>query len=470
MHPWKYIATLFIVICLTYSQYLLADDTDNESILITTMLKDVDDMHQQFSQTFFRTLLKQPQYQSAKFPSLPALQKELDKAPTQVVHNSALIVNNLAMIKSYYDDPTYFNYVEKLLAVNEFNAANQLLNHIIEQGYDGLTARANYLLATYYFKREQWSDVQALLSKDSNLLAPENHQHALLMAGIALQQQGEHYKAIKIYEKIPASSSHYTAAQLNLAIANLRQGWWTDGHIIIKDLLKAQQKRPQEKTLNRLYITLAYSLLNQGYYRTARNTFHQVGINSRYANQAILGIALTAAQQDDDIGALNATRFLKNRPQDDLPVHESHLLMPFFYEKSHQLVPASVGYSEASDYYQQKIKTINQALKSSFEIADLRINKNDSRRVSIAGNEVNLSTHYPDYFFANYNAISTFSNETQQIQQPALTKKLQSLSQAYAKLASKMSKKILSQRASHLTSYLNQSRYGLARLFDNNTQ
>ncbi|MCP5079297.1 MAG: hypothetical protein GY951_14730, partial [Psychromonas sp.] len=335
-----------------------------------------------------------------------------------------------------------------------------------DQGDDTLYAQAEYLLAGYYFKREEWDNTLQELKNDLSFLSNTQYQHTLLMKGVALQKLSQHYQAIKVYEKVPSSSDYYTEARLNLAIANLRQGWWTDAHIIIKERLKAEQEAPQEAILNRLYITLAYSLLNQGYYRTARSTFHQVGINSDYANQAILGIALTAAQQNDDIGALNATRFLKARTQDELPVDEAHLLMPFFYEKSHQLVAASVGYSEATDYYTAKIARLNRALKSPLNLQKETMPVSKTITFNIADNVLDYSRDYPRYFFENRLVMQAFqaSVETRKLQ-----KKYDKLSQAYEQLTVSMSKQILQTRIDNLNSYLNQSRFGLARLFDNNT-
>jgi hypothetical protein len=50
-----------------------------------------------------------------------------------------------------------------------------------------------------------------------------------------------------------------------------------------------------------------------------------------------------------------------------------------------------------------------------------------------------------------------------------LAKAAIALNQQYDDLLEKMAKSLLQNRVAQLNSYLNQSRYGLARLYDNNT-
>ncbi|NQY50945.1 MAG: hypothetical protein HRT50_17965, partial [Colwellia sp.] len=229
----------------------------------------------------------------------------------------------------------------------------------------------------------------------------------------------------------------------------------------------------QEKTLNRLYITLGYSLLNQAYYRNARKTFQLVGLSSRYSNQALLGIALTAAYQDDFLGALNASRFLKEKQQDDLPIDEAFLLMPFFYEKSQQLATASLGYSQAASYYQDKISTLTQLIDAPINLAShpIELSNGISNGVSMTINNkhIDLSANYPSYFFTQRQNVGQLKSWQTKLNNPKLSQDLSSIIQAYDVLTVKMAKSIMHNRVAQLSSYLNQSRYGLARLYDNNT-
>lgn len=456
----KLCTTLIVVFSLFSSVTSLANEQDETQ----KMLENVDQLHQKFVHQFYRTLLKQPAYKKEKYPSIAALQKKIKTA--NGIDKTALIINNLNMIKGYNGDPAIFSIIKTLLDANAYQAATTLLDEVKDQGDTNISAHANYLLASYYFQREQWQQVLELLTDEISFLDNKKHHHSLLMRGVSHQALTAHYQAISEYEKIPSKSEYYNSAQLNLAIANLRQGWWTDGHIIIKRLLKEQKENPHEATLNRLYITLAYSLLNQGYYRTARSTFHQIGVESQYANQAILGIALTAAQQGDEMGAINASRALKQKTQDELPVHEAHLLIPFFYEKSQQLIAASTGYTQATDYYREKIKTLQQLITNPVDLSNQAIQPSAGNKLTLAGNLVDFSAYYPDYYFKNRMTMLAYAPL---IERDNLQKKHNQLNNAYQQLTSKMAETIIQRRIDHLTSYLNQSRYGLARLFDNNT-
>jgi len=458
-----HIQKIFTILIITMNLFSMTSRATNQ-LEMQSMLDSVDKTHQKFTHEFYRDLLKKPAYKNDKYASMSSLLKQLNSA--QEIKNIALIVNNIDMIKAYYDDPIIFIFIKQLLEMNAYNAAKDLINEVLKQGDSSSAIHANFLLADFYFQRRQWKKTLQKLSTDINFLDNSQYHYALLMKGISYQKINEHLQASKAYEKIPINSGYYNSSQLNLALANLRQGWWTDGHIIIEQQLKKQKKKPHETTLNRLYITLAYSLLNQGYYRSARSTFHQIGIESQYANQAILGIALTAAQQDDDIGALNATRYLKKQKQDELAVHESHLLMPFFYEKSNQLVAASSGYNQATEYYKKEIAKLQNIINAPLDLSQYAINESNYLTVSFANTTIDFKPEYPVYYFKSRAMLEKYRPY---IKHSTSQNKYNELTEIYQQSTSKMGKEILRTRVDNLTSYLNQSRYGLARLFDNNT-
>lgn len=347
--------------------------------------------------------------------------------------------------------------IKLLLDNNALINAQTLIKAINRHGDYIVNAQLNYLLADFYFQRKAWPTVLTYLKDNINELPIEQYHHALLITGIALQKQGKHHRAIKSYEKVAVGTKYYAAAQFNMALANIRQGWWTDGHQIISQLLASKQTTGQEKALNRLYITLGYSLLNQAYYRNARKTFQLVGLNSRYSNQALLGIALTAAYQGDYIGALNATRFLKekqkDKQQDDLPIDESYLLMPFFYEKSQRLATASLGYSQAVSYYQDKISTLTQLIAAPINLASHPIELNNGVSMNINNKHIDLSANYPSYFFTQRQNAEQLKSWQAKLNNPKLSQDLSSIMQAYDVLTVKMVKSIMHNKVAQLSSY-----------------
>ena len=467
--------------------YAKANNAANEIDSYQEQLESVDKAHQEFTKKFYDDLVKTPSLKAARFNTIEALAQAVNQTVNQALVNEsksnsesnnsvkavALIIRNQSLLKHYYDSLETISLIKLLLDNNALINATSLIKAIERQGDDNVIGQLNYLLADFYFQRKKWSKVLSYLNNNDTDLPLEQYHHALLMKGVSLQQQSKHGLAIKAYEKIPATAKHYTAAQLNLAIANIRQGWWTDGHQIISQLLASQETAVQEKTLNRLYITLGYSLLNQAYYRNARKTFQLVGLSSRYSNQALLGIALTAAYQDDFLGALNASRFLKEKQQDDLPIDEAFLLMPFFYEKSQQLATASQGYSQAASYYQDKISTLTQLIDAPINLAShpIELSNGISNGVSMTINNkhIDLSANYPSYFFTQRQNVGQLKSWQTKLNNPKLSQDLSSIIQAYDVLTVKMVKSIMHNRVAQLSSYLNQSRYGLARLYDNNT-
>ncbi|KGJ94823.1 tetratricopeptide repeat protein [Colwellia psychrerythraea] len=439
----------------------------------------IDKAHQEFTNDFYNKIIKTAKLKAARFNSLEALSQAIINEINlkKPIKATALIIRNQFLLTRNYYDPKVILLIKQLLDNNVLINAQDLISKINDQGDDGVNAQLSYLLADFYFQRKNWPKVLTYLKDNMSELPIEQYHHAQLMTGISLQKQGEHHRSIKAYEKVVASSEYYAAAQFNMALANIRQGWWTDGHQIISQLLTSQETENKEKALNRLYITLGYSLLNQAYYRNARKTFQLVGLNSRYSNQALLGIALTAAHQDDYIGALNATRFLKDKKQDDLPIDEAYLLMPFFYEKSQQLATASLGYSQASGYYQDKINSMNRLINSPLILkkATMAMSENSVMSIANANSDANNKTrvdflaNYPKYFFSQRQNMLAFKDSLTRLNKPQISKKITALNDEYENITIMMAKSIMQNRVSQLSSYLNQSRYGLARLYDNNT-
>ena len=434
-------------------------------------LSATDKAHQAFANTFYAQLANSPAIQAKRFNTIEKLTSAVNKAVTSQnqVSAVALIIRNHFLLSRYYDSAETITLVKLLLDNNHLIAANKLIDEINQQGDDSVTGQLNYLLADFYFQREQWLTVLEYLEGNSTDLPLAQYHHALLMTGVALQKQAKHDLAIKVYEKIPEQASNYTTAQLNLAIANIRQGWWTDGHQIISQLVAKPEIAQQERTLNRLYITLGYSLLNQAYYRNARKAFQRVALDSHYSNQALLGIALTAAHQDDYLGAINASRFLKEKKQDDLPIDEAFLLMPFFYEKTQQRATASLGYSQAAQYYQDKTVRLTTLINAPINLTQSTVQFSPRIHINLADSHIDLQKNYPEYFFnQRQNTLQLLAWQAKS-NNSKLASSLTKLAEQYDALTIKMAKSIMQARVAQLTSYLNQSRYGLARLYDNNT-
>lgn len=478
------------IILFTQSYYVAASSNNTQqstSDMVTEARLQIDVMEQEFNQHFYDSLSKSIELKGTTYQTIEQLNSAINMAANKTakhvnnnttkqsnqqqdtIYTVALVVRNLSLLKNNYDHPDIYRFIQILLENNEMASALSLIN-TIEQEADLTTINhSHYLLAYFYFQRQQWQSCLDYLTKDALNLAPQTYQHRLLIKGYSLQKLSRHQQAKNIYEKIPVDSLYYDAARLNIALVNLRLGAWTQAHNLIKGLSHQSHLRNNEPALNRLYITLGYSLLKKGYYRDATDSFKHVGINSRYANQALLGIALTAAQQDDFINALNASRLLKSKPQDDLPIDEAQLLMPFFYEKSQQWTTASIGYTQANIYYQQKIDAINTLLSSPINFIKYPIRLDQRITLPIEGLQIDFSDDYPNYFFIHRARLAFYQSWLDKINNRKLNNQFKQLLYKYDELTQKMTASLLDKKRIYLNSYLDQTRYGLARLYDNNT-
>jgi hypothetical protein len=253
-----------------------------------------------------------------------------------------------------------------------------------------------------------------------------------------------------------------------MAIANIRQGWWTDGHILIEQALAQSESKQQEESLNRLYLTLGYSFLNQEYYRHSRNAFRKVGLRSTYTNKALLGLSLTAANQEDFIGALNAAKILKQQTTYALPVDEAYLLIPYYYEKLQQHTTATSGYTEAVTYYQKRISKIKTLINSPIDVSHYLVKNQQTTSILIENNPINFSQDYPEFILENYIKLHRYPPYLAILDNEELNEEFTQLRDTYENLIKNMIHTILKQRIQHLNSYMDQSRFGLARLYDNN--
>ena len=441
-----------------------------------TQLDAVDKSHQTFTYQFYQALTNSPEFKGENFNTLEALTKASNAAieKEDSVKAIALIIKNKKLLSRYYDSPYTITLINVLLDHNVYVHAGKIMQTIRQQNDDIINEQLNYLTTHFQFTRKAWPAVLANFEDDIKTLPTAQYDHALLMKGIALQKLGKHDLSTNIYQKISLSSSHYSTAQFNIALANIRQGWWSDGHRLLKNIIKRQNTDVDSITtvdnmLDRLHITLGFSLLNQSYYRNARKSFQHVGLHSRYSNQALLGIALTAAHQDDYIGALHATRYLKNVEQDDLPVDEAYLLMPFFYEKTQQLDTASAGYSEAEFYYQKKISQLTMLINTPILLPELIEQPEHSFQMNIKDMNIDFSENYPDYYFKQRQSFLDCASRVTTLNNDKVSAEFKEVKSQYQNLTTKMAKSIMKKRVSELQSYLNQSRYGLARLYDNNT-
>ncbi len=375
------------------------------------------------------------------------------------------ILNHLDLIKDDIDSEHTGFFVEILLKHNEARTAEALYEHAKNEAAFYTLASIEFLFAKYLFDRQQWNASLNLFyqASQNNVLADHQTHYALLTIGILLQSNKRHREALKYYESIPRNSKHYHLAQLNAAIVNIRQGWWTDAHLIIQNLLREDMVKQNESLTDRLHVILGYSMLRNEFYRDSREAFRNVRLEGEYANRALIGLGLSAANQGDFVGALNAIDILKNKKTLDLYVEESHLLLPYIYENLKQDITASAGYTSAIDYYQQRIASLNTIKASSNEQLIRLIPRDGLSQVALDNHVIDYAEYYPMYIFENITQLNRLSKK---IVNRDMRIQIDTLQQQYYATFATMTKEVVDQQIYYLNSYLNQSRYGLAKLYD----
>ena len=377
-----------------------------------------------------------------------------------------LLYLNDDTVKANLEHDAVLIFTELLLGENEWHFANSLFRGVKDEGDRALIAAMQFIFAKYHAERLQWPQVNNLLNDVADQLSPENAAYAYLLKGSALQHLKKHRLAIKSYKKIPGDSQYYGYAQLNIAIADIRQGWWTDAQTTINELIKNSDKDNSDELTNRLYLILGYSLLQKEYYRDARNAFRHIGLDNRYTNRALLGIGLTATSQGDFVGGLNALTILKDKETFDLSVDESYLLVPYVYEKLQQELTVTASYTEAMAYYQRRINNLENISNQRANLLTTQYNEKTGSLI-IENNSLDYSKRYPESFINNYRLLIDYLSVTRDLK---LKLRIEALITKHDAVFQEIIRDLLEQRKEYLKSYLNQSRFGLARLYDKSNE
>lgn len=369
------------------------------------------------------------------------------------------IVRNLPAIFQQINSPQVQQIAALSLSLHSMGVAQSLLAQAQDQGDNFSEARITFEIAKYHADEAHWAEVVTLLKNATIIesLAKEDSAEANLLLGTALQQQKKHREAMSYYEKIKPDSAHYRLAQLNFATANIRQDWWTDAHLAIQSALKINGAKKDELDY-RLYTVLGFSQIQYGFYRDARESFRNVAIKSGYTNRALLGLGMAALHQEDFIGALSAFNHLREKQEHDISVAESYLLSAFSLRQLGQHEAALAAYQEAVTYYQlleQKQSAAYSNLAN--RPVNLQLNESIFIRPESRKNK-QLRRLFEKIAIVNSLLAQPLSNSrinTLTTIKTTLEKNYQTLGQ-----------KLLSKEQESIQSYLSQSRFGLATLYD----
>ena len=373
---------------------------------------------------------------------------------TQVI---LLTAANMPLVQHNISDKSVATLGRLLFKHQATGLATNLLALAARSGDEYAEARLKFEYARYLASSHQWQDAYAELKAIdiNNALSQKEADEAQIIMGAALQHQKKHRKAVEYFSRLKPESEQYRIAQLNTAVAYIRQDWWTDAHIAIKDALEVGPSK--DEMANRLYTLLGFSQIQHGFYRDARESFRHVHLNSGYANRALLGLGVAALHQEDFIGALNAFNHLKKKDEHDISVAESYLLSAFSLVQLKQNKTASASYTEAITYYEQQVNLYNTLSRNMANPTELSPEQRDVLQAELRDHPTlqALNTRRQLLSFLQTQPLSTSTDK-------AVDVLASRLNQTYLEQV----RALLDKKRTVIDSYLSQSRFGLARLFD----
>ncbi len=382
-------------------------------------------------------------------------------------HSIGYTLANIDLIKENIDHSAVQDIVASLLANDGYSAANIVYEYAWENTNDYVTSKLSFEFAKYHMRERNWQQCADFLNRINlnNALSPVDRDYAYIMKGMLLQKQSKHRKAIEYYLPINPQSPHYAVAQLNLATAYIRQDWWTDAHIAINNAIKSINARPSanernQELVNRLYTVLGYSQLQKEFFRDARLSFRQVEVDSPYSQRAFFGIGIAALHQGDFAGALNAFQRLKKDTIRDKSVIESYILAAVTLEKLGQSGAAVASFTEAITYYEYYLIEISKALDV-LSNRETSISKKTNYQQQAADLIITQHTaHQASKSIDTLNGIGDLklSNKRQTELMHLLTE--------YQIQHNNQTIQALKETRSVIDNYLDQARFGLARLYD----
>ena len=447
-------ASLLIVFCLFGFKTGLAEQSDHQ---LAVML---DDEYQQLVEEIY---LAETDF-AATFNDLESLWVEYqkDNAGGNKAKANGMILASIHLFSAQPDHALVISFVDDLLQHNERQLAQTIYGRVEAANAPDNLTYLNYIFAKYYARQRDWPQVNRLLAQISVNLAPEDADYAYLLQGLSRQFLKEHRQSIESYNAISRDSDYFVHARLNIAVANIRQGWITEAQSIIKKLIPVSRSREKTELTNRMFVVLGYALLQQEYFRDARNAFGNVESDSTLTNRALFGTALSAISQGDLEAGLTAVDRLKQSERDDLSRDEAYLLLPYLYERLDQKILVEDSFSAAIKHYQARILGL-EALKH-LPLDFTQINLEDSGALILQELEFDFSQQYPAYLLTNRHNLDQLSDE---VSNTDLSSRIGSLADQHDQLLHEIITSLIDQQIAYLNSYLNQARYGLARHYDN---
>ncbi len=270
---------------------------------------------------------------------------------------------DLGAIPSQYE--TALQVARIYLDYGLYEYAAQLFSKLLGNEDSSVASMARYQLARHDYLKQYWDKALPALQSVTDGLPDALLDEKRIMQGIILQRQKKHKEAINVLSEVPADSDSYIYAQFNIAMSNLRQGWWADAEQTINGLLSAEssgKKGMNRDLVDRLYIAMGYAQLQRRYFREAAATLAKVSPDGVYAYKALLGRGLVAAEQGDYQQALQIMYALMDNFSGLLVTEEAHVVVPFLLESIESADMTLVFYGKSIQHYKKALQDLQPVL------------------------------------------------------------------------------------------------------------
>lgn len=282
------------------------------------------------------------------------------------------------------------------LAFGMENRAETIFNELLQDARHPQSVRdaAWFYLGKLHYLRGHWREAQqsfARVSRDFNpVLAAELHalQINLQIHLDSAESSSAQMQSSLSKTQVDALRHWAPYALYNLGAASARRNDFEQARSYWQALEdaapKASGREAEYRALqDKTYTAMGYSYLAQKSYIGAVDAFIQVNLDSRQANQALLGYGWAALAQEEYAHALKPWQLLRQRSLQDPAVQESLLALPFAYEKLDAQGEALAAYEEAEALLNAELGLIAQ-LRSSLTPDELLTRVSDQSESTTA--------------------------------------------------------------------------------------
>lgn len=250
------------------------------------------------------------------------------------------------------DIDAYMAYVKQLLHFGMKVQDKPIYQLIINAQYEETTSELYFNTAYSAYRYQRYEEALTYLKKIDDSLDEDLVYHALLVYGLIYFEQGDYEKSKLYLKRVDKSSKHYLSAQYNLGLISMRSTWWSEaeeyfnnaiGQINIKYLDKEQSF-----ILDRLYLTIAYSQVSRKSFRSAKESFSNVSLNSPIKMRALMGIAISEIGLGNLGKAASILKIISAKDKSTVK-YDALVSLPQVYQNSGNIKETVSYYNKAID-------------------------------------------------------------------------------------------------------------------------